>query len=164
MKRPVIKPTPTPLDQVLDIAGLVALAVLWGIVTVAYGALPDTIPTHFNASGAPDAFGNKSTILGLPILGTILFTSMTLLNKYPHLFNYPVNITVENAAAHYAHASRMIRTIRLAVIITFSLVVWQVIQHTRGQAGLSGGLFMALVLGLVLAPTLWFAIRAYRIG
>jgi uncharacterized membrane protein len=161
-KRPVIELTPTPRDQILDMAGWVFLALLWAIIAISYGSLPDTIPTHFGASGQPDAFGPKATILGLPALGTAIFGGMTLLNRYPHLFNYPVNITEENALAHYTHATRMIRFIKVSVILTFTLVVWEIIRHARGQTGLSGGLFMAIVLGLVVAPVLWFTIRAYR--
>ena len=67
-------------------------------MTVAnYFELPEIIPTHYNEAGEADSYGDKLNILALPIISTLLFIGLTILNKRPHLFNYPSEITKENA-------------------------------------------------------------------
>ena len=41
---------------------LLVAALPLGYLLSIYGSLPDTIPTHFNASGKPDGFGNRSMV------------------------------------------------------------------------------------------------------
>jgi uncharacterized membrane protein len=41
---------------------LLIAAVPLGYLLSTYGSLPETIPTHFNASGKPDGFGGRSTV------------------------------------------------------------------------------------------------------
>ena len=45
--------------------------ILWGNALYLYKKLPDTIPTHFDISGKPDTWGNKSSLFLLPITATI---------------------------------------------------------------------------------------------
>jgi len=63
---------------------LVILFILipFGYAYYLYPSLPQTIPTHFNASGEADAWGDKSTIYLLPtIMGiTSIFVFLVLSN------------------------------------------------------------------------------------
>lgn len=45
----------------------------------------------------------------LPVTSAILFPGMSLVNRAPHIFNYPVRITSENALIQYTNAPRLIR-------------------------------------------------------
>jgi uncharacterized membrane protein len=75
---------------------LILLLAMWGFAAWTYDALPDPMPVHFCASGAPDRFVEKSTlewmVLPLSALGmTVLLYASALLvplvRRKPHLVN-----------------------------------------------------------------------------
>lgn len=118
-KRPVLKLEPQTTDIVIEAVGWFALIVLWVVTLFYYSNLPDTIPMHFNLAGKVDSYGDKYEIFSLPVVGTILFVGITILNKFPHIFNYLVEITKENALSQYQSATRMLRILKLVVILIF---------------------------------------------
>lgn len=151
--RPKIKLTPTRLDNKLELTGTIFLVVLWALTIYTFLKLPTTIPIHFNASGQPDDHGNKLTLLILPILATIIYLGMTQLNKFPHIFNYMIKITVENAEKQYTIATRMLRFLKLAILIIFSLIILFTYLTTIGVTNGLGFWFLPLTYGLLLIPT-----------
>lgn len=66
----------------LELIPLLLLVLALYLVLSNHAALPDTIPTHFNAQGIADDWGNKSTLfflLGLNAFIYILFTTLNIL-------------------------------------------------------------------------------------
>jgi hypothetical protein len=51
-------------------AGLIAIFILFGSD---YGVLPATVPTHFDAVGAPNGWGSKTSLVILPAVATLFF-------------------------------------------------------------------------------------------
>ena len=129
--RPKIKLKLNTTDKLIEIVGWIAVLGIWVLTIVNYFELPEIIPTHYNGTGKADGFGSRSTILVLPIISTILFIGLTVLNKYPHILNYATEITKENAVQHYANATRLLRFLKLIVVIVFGLIVLRTIQNTR---------------------------------
>ena len=60
-------------DRALLAVGLLALAGSALFLALSWRAMPDQIPTHFDAAGQIDGWGPKSTALILPILGVLMF-------------------------------------------------------------------------------------------
>ena len=116
-KRPRIELKLTQIDKILEIFGWIAIFGIWTLTLTNYFELPEIIPTHYNGTGKADGFGNKANILTLPIVSTILFVGMTILNKYPHVFNYQSEITDENALHQYTNATRMMRVLKLVIVL-----------------------------------------------
>ncbi|GGW49610.1 DUF1648 domain-containing protein [Arenibacter certesii] len=160
--RPKIKPILTTTDKAIELVGWLALIGIWVLTLVNYSTLPETIPIHFNGAGKADGFGNKENILSLPIVSTILFIGMTVLNKYPHVFNYPSTITKENALQNYTNATRMIRFLKLIIVIVFGLIVFKIIDNVKGKADGLGAWFLPLILGLIFIPTAYYLMKAIR--
>lgn len=157
--RPRLKAPLHSSDKVVEILGWACLLFLWMWTLVYYGSLPDIIPTHYNAAGEADAFGDKRHILGLPVVATLLFVGMSILNQYPHIFNYPNEINAENALHQYTQATRMMRYLKLAIVITFGAIVVQTTRHAMQSASDLGGWFLPIVLLLFLGPTFYFLIK-----
>ncbi|MFM7328924.1 MAG: DUF1648 domain-containing protein, partial [Bacteroidota bacterium] len=63
----------TKADRLIEITGWALVVVLWGLAISAYPTLPETIPTHFNATGEVDGSGPKDMIWIAPIIGSLLF-------------------------------------------------------------------------------------------
>lgn len=121
--KPKIQLQLTLFDKVLETLCLVFFVILWFITIWNYSSLPETIPTHFDFKGDADHFGGKGTIFGIPIITTILYILLTILNKYPHLHNYATKVTLENAEKNYTRSTRLLRIIKLTIILVFLLVV-----------------------------------------
>ena len=83
--KPKVKLRLSTVDKLLEAVSLIILLIIWGIVFFNYSNLPQTIPTHYNASGQADAFGGKEEIWKPLIVLTILFIVLTFFNKFPQL-------------------------------------------------------------------------------
>lgn len=160
--RPKIKLELTTVDRMGELAGWLAVFAFWGLTIKNYTTLPDIIPTHYNAAGEADGFGGKATLLFLPSIATIIFVGMTVLNRYPHIFNYPVNITADNAIRHYTNATSMIRYLKLILVVIFGMIAFKTIQHANGQAVGLGIWFLPLTLVLTFIPLIFFMAKSLK--
>lgn len=160
--RPKLNLELSPTDQVLEIIGWFALVALWWLTLMSYAQMPDTIPTHYSLAGEADGYGSKETILTLPLIGTILFVGMTILNRYPHIFNYPTEITAENALKQYTNVTRMIRYLKLTILLVFSLIVFKTFQTATGQADGLGSWFYFALFGLLSIPSAFFVSKLLK--
>tara|TARA_R110000782_G_scaffold106751_3_gene195086 strand:+ start:946 stop:1452 length:507 start_codon:yes stop_codon:yes gene_type:complete len=162
-ERPKIKFDLTKTDKVIEVTGWTLLIGTWILAILSFPDLPESIPTHFNAAGEADGFGEKTNIFVLPIVGTILFIGMTLLNKNPHIFNYPTAITNENALSQYSNAVRMIRVLKLIIVFVFGLILVRTLQNIKGNVEGLGAWFLPLTIGLFIIPTCYFLIKSMKI-
>ncbi|MGJ8594111.1 MAG: DUF1648 domain-containing protein [Aquaticitalea sp.] len=160
--RPRLKLQLSPTDKMLEIFGGMSIVGIWSLALINYVELPETIPIHYNAAGEADGFGNKVNIFALPLVSTILFIGMTILNKYPHVFNYLKEITKDNAVHQYTFATRLIRYLKLTIVLIFGLIVIRTIQNANGNANGLGAWFLPLTLGLIFIPMIYFLIRGNR--
>jgi uncharacterized membrane protein len=161
-ERPKITLIPSTADKLVDLLGWIMLLAMWGYTISHYSTLPDTIPTHFNAAGEADGFGSKASIIGLPVIATLLFIGLTVLNRYPHIFNYPTAITQDNALRLYTLATRMLRYLKLVLVLVFGGIELMTIQHATGKAAGLGVWFLPLTLVLVFLPLIYFVVKSVQ--
>ena len=159
--RPKIKLPLEPLDKTLEISGKFIILLIWILALIAFFKMPDTIPIHFNAAGQPDNYGNKGTIFILPIIATIIFIGLTILNRYPHIFNYVTAITEANASDQYLIATRMIRFIKLIIAIVFTAIVLITFLTSVNITNGLGSWFLPLTIGLIFIPTIYSIIMSF---
>ncbi len=150
----------TKADKAVEVTGWLLVFAVWGMTITSYQRLPDSIPTHYNGAGVADGFGDKWMILTLPLIATVLFVGLTILNRFPHLFNYPANLTAGNALGHYTNATRMIRYLKTIIVFIFGLISYQTMRHANGQTDGLGAWFLPLILGLIFVPILYFLTKA----
>ncbi len=162
-ERPKIKLELTKADKVIECIGWALLLGNWVIAILSFSGLPESIPTHFNAAGEADAFGAKTNIFVLPVIGMVLFIALTMLNKNPHIFNYPKTITNENALSQYSNATRMIRVLKLIIVFVFGLLLVMTVQNANGNVDGLGTWFLPFFIGLIIIPTLYFLIKSMKI-
>lgn len=161
--RPDIQPGFTRIDRLLEITAWLCMVALWMMVIWFYDRLPEVIPTHFNAAGEVDDTGDKIVLFLLPGIGTLLFIGLTILSRYPRIFNYPVEIHTENAFRQYTNAVRMLRFLKGIVAVIFLWITAAVILKAGGQtSGSIGTWALPLMLALILLPMLYFVIKAIR--
>jgi uncharacterized membrane protein len=161
-KRPRIKLQLKQTDKIIEIVGWISVVGIWALPLINYFDLPEIIPIHFNGAGKADGFGNKTHIFILPIISTLLFIGLTILNKHPHIFNYPSQITKENAVDQYTNATRMMRVLKLVIVLLFGLIVFKTIQNVNGHADGLGTWFLPFTIGLFIMLTLYFLMMSMK--
>jgi len=157
-ERPKIKLELTGIDKIIELFGWFSVLVIWVYTMVNFSKLPDTIPTHFNAMGEADDFGGKASILALPIIATIIFVGISILSRFPHIFNYPVNITKENAQRQYSMATRLMRYVNLITVLILGYITFSTIQSAKGQTVGLGTWFLPVSLGVVFIPIIYYIV------
>ena len=152
----------SPLDKNIELTAYIILFVLWVLTTITYFNLPDNIPIHYNASGVPDNFGKKSTIIMLPIIGTILFLLLTYLNKHPRILNKSTAFTGENTQHEYIYRTRTIRLLKLAIVIIFSLIVLFTYLTAVGKTKGLGIWFLPFIICILMIPTIYLILKTFK--
>lgn len=161
-KRPRITLKLTTIDILLEIIGWSLLAFLWFLTLSEYSRLPQTIATHFNSSGKIDDYGNKDTIFLLPIITTVMFVGLTILNRFPHLFNYATEITEENAERQYKNATKLLRFLKLSIVLIFTFIAYRTQEIAKGNAVDLGKWFLPVAIALVQIPLFYFLIQSFK--
>jgi len=152
----------TVTDYFFEILGWLVLLSMWIIVIKNYPNLPNSIPIHFDIKGNANQYGEKHHIIFLALLSTFLFTCLTVLNRVPHLFNYTIPISSNNAEVQYSNATRMIRYIKIVIVFIFGLIAFKIIQ---AEAFSNTGLwiwFFPLTTSLIFLPLVCFLIKSYK--
>jgi len=146
----------------MEAAGWLMLLLLWIYNAYLYNILPQTIPVHFNAAGKVDGYGDKITLFLMPAVGTLLMIGITILNRYPHVFNYPLEITEDNALHQYTLATRFIRQLKICILLVFWLICMQTRQTALGYTDGLGTFITIFSIVAVLLPTLMYVISAKK--
>lgn len=160
---PKIKIEPSKSDRALKSLTLILLVAIWIAVLINYSGLPEIIPIHFNLYGEADGFGNKGFLFLIPILATIIFIGITWLSKHPHIFNYPIKITEENALRQYKNATALMRFLNLFTVIAFGIIVIEILMTAKHQAQILGGWLIPTIFILIFPLTLYFIIKAFKL-
>jgi len=135
--RPHIKIPLTTLDYLLEIVSLlVVLATI--ILYAAYWIF------------SPEEYSIKIVLLfTLPVTSVSMYAMLTILNKYPHIFNFPVNVTEENAFFLYKTATSMMRWIKMLCCLLFAYIVWiiakEAITHQKMEFGIVFGILITSI-------------------
>ena len=158
--RPKIKLQLTKGDKALETLCLIVLIILWGGTIAGYPGLPEQIPTHFNAAGEADDYGSKNSIFILPIVATLVYIGMSVLNQYPHIYNYPTTVTEKNARRLYTSVTKLMRTLKLIVTVIFAGIVYMTYRSVFMNNDGLGRWFLPTVLGLLLLPVIIFLVRS----
>jgi uncharacterized membrane protein len=163
MSRPRISIPLTATDWVLEVAGLVGIIVTIGFTLTWYNDLPDTIPRHYNVAGQPDGFSGKSILYTLTAVPIMTYLILTVVLRFPHLFNYPLEITEENAERQYKNATRMIRAIKTFLVLIFGYLTYSTIKNGLGEMQGLGTWFTPTTLVSVLGTVVYFIYQTFKL-
>lgn len=146
----------------VEVLGWLLVGLMWILTFLYYEKLPDTIPVHYNIAGQIDGYGSKTSLLVLPAVATVLFVGLTILNRFPWIFNYPVKITADNAHRQYSMATGMIRYLKTTIVLVFGYLSYMTMRNSGvNSSGLSMW-FLPIVLCLIFLPIVIYLIKAFR--
>jgi uncharacterized membrane protein len=161
-KRPKLSIPLTPTDisaEVLALAALVCSAVIRFLIVP---KLANVIPTHFDASGAADLWGPKTTIYPLFYIVIWTYVGLTILSRFPHFFNYPWPITEENAQAQYRIARSMMIWMKAEILLTLTYSTWGISRVSMGVSNSLGLWFIPVFLVVLFGTTAFHIFKLYK--
>lgn len=140
---------------------IVSLLCLIGVVVyliLAWNTITDKIPAHYNAAGEVNRWGNKSELIVLPIISWLMFGLITLIERFPSIWNTGVRITDDNRTEVYRLLKNLIAVVKMFVLLMFgsltvisslslSLPVWYILAF----------------IGLLFGAIAYFAVRLTRL-
>jgi uncharacterized membrane protein len=89
---------------------------------IVWSQLPDKVPGHFNGAGEIDRWGSKYELIAIPIISLFMFLGISLMEKYPSVWNTGVTVTEENKERVYREVKNMIVTLKLLIPLTFTFI------------------------------------------
>jgi len=156
-KRPRIKVPFETVDVIIEFISITLLILMWVYCIVNYMELPDTIATHFNGAGEPNGYGSRQTVWIIPIIATVMYIGLFILNKYPHTHNYMVNITEENALKNYKFSTRIVRVVNFLCVLLMTYITYMIVESAFGKQFNLGTWFVPLVIGVsIILPIIMF--------
>lgn len=161
-KNPVIEIPTRPTDVILDLMGAGCILFMFVYGAMHYGSLPDTIPTKFGVDGNPTQWSPKPILWLLPVIGLITWKGMYILNKYPHIFNYPVKITPENAYYQYLAATRLIRYLNTGIALMWVYFFVSMIQMAMGEVNSMSKWMLPITLTVTIGPVIVYLFYATK--
>ncbi len=161
-KRPRLDIKPNAKERTTETICWVALVLFLSFTVYAYNVLPDTIPTHFNGKGNVDATGDKATFWIMPIMAVFTFLLLTVFNRFPHTFNYMVEITEDNAEFQYRTAMQMMRVLKLMMVILFFLISITIFLTAKGVINGGGIPMIIIALSLPVIPIIYYFVKMKR--
>jgi len=157
---PKIKIELTGLDKLLEAIIWILIIIHWVMVLYFYPKLPESIPIHFNAHGEVDGYGSPNTLFDLPIISTITIVGMSILCRFPHIFNFPMQITPENIERQYKNAIRLLRVLNLLIATLFVCITYEVIAVATNKHFVEIGWIMPVILVLIFVTLIVYFVKS----
>lgn len=158
-QRPRLNPPRTLPDYIAEalslagiLAGLMLLAFVWT-------DLPGDVPRHFGFSGEPTAWSGQWSIVAPIVIAIITYAGLTVLGRVPHVYNYLVPITEENAAIQYRLGRSMVIWLKTFCVWMFVVIVW---TQARVALGETDGLNPIIIFGFLIAIHVAMAVFLIR--
>ena len=110
----------------LDIfEAIVSLSCLVGVtlyLILAWNTIPAKVPMHYNAAGEVNQWGSKSGLIIFPIISWMIFGMITLIERYPQIWNTGVRITKENRDQVYRLLKDLIAWVKMITLSIFGFL------------------------------------------
>ena len=145
-------------DIFIEVICLVCLISITTLLVVLWSGLPAQLPAHFNAAGEIYRMGDKGGLIFLVVINWVLYAFITVLERFPQIWNTGVAVTEENKGRVYRVLKSMIGTVKLICVLDFTYMAWKMIQGQSLPAA-----FTLVVLAAVFGSIIFFLIRLFRV-
>ncbi|MDQ0270588.1 DUF1648 domain-containing protein [Cytobacillus purgationiresistens] len=163
MNRPVLKLRRTKSEWIWDIIGGLSFISAIVFLIISWAQLPEQVPGHYNAAGEVDRWGSKFELFILPIIGIFMWLFLGILEKFPHVHNYPDRLNEANAEAFYLNSRKLLNVTKNICLISFGTILVQSIRLALGWSESLGMWFLPVLCVGVMIPIILGMVRASKI-
>lgn len=107
------------------VVNIICVGLLLGIVVYlmfSWERIPEKIPGHYNVAGDIDRWGSKEELLILLIITWIMYIGLTVIEKFPQMWNTGVQVTEQNKEQVYRILKKLLETVKLVTVAAFSFI------------------------------------------
>lgn len=140
----------TTESTIFEIVFAIVLIVVWGLIIWMICRAPDIVPTHFDGSGRPNAYGSPIGIVIPSIIITVAAIICMVIAYFPRYINMPFKITNNRQVELTARSVRVVG-------ITFQILSLVVVYTLLGMESPSV-IPILLVIALILLEILVISI------
>ncbi|MCM0649072.1 DUF1648 domain-containing protein [Clostridium swellfunianum] len=162
-KNPKLKIPFTRLEKLIEIVAALGIIINVILPAVYWSKLPVRFATHFNIEGNPDGWGGRGTLLPIPIILMILYSLLSLLEKYPEIYSYAREITEKNVEAQYKNARKMIIFLKAELVYLFVYLQWSIIQGAFNNHFPMGPAFIFVELSVIFGTIAYFIYKSIKL-
>jgi len=152
------------LDYIIEFSSLLSVLCTIVLFVIFWNNAPQIVPIHYNIYGVADRFGSKTILIILPIISSMTYIGLTVLNKFPQVFNFPAKVTEENKVILYKIATRMIRWIKLFICLLFADIVRQGAKMTYNQEYRLGSVSLFIFIACIMFCLIFYIAKMIRIS
>ncbi len=145
-------------DILVEVCCLVCLIGLLIYLVTVWQRIPDEIPGHYNAMGEIDRITSKRSLIALPIITWIMYAGVTVIGKFPQIWNTGVTVTEANKEKVYRVLKNMLGTLKLLMVITFTYLT----VHSALAKPLPA-LFLPISVGILFGSLIFFIFKLVKI-
>jgi uncharacterized membrane protein len=135
------------------------LAILyWMTYAALNGAerLPNRIPTHFDISGRPNAWGSPGFLWFLPAVAAGIYLLLTVLGSIRfRRYNLPIAVNETNLPFIQEQTILLVAWIKCEMLCLFAYLQWSIIQSARDGAFRFSPLLIPVFLALIFSTVGW---------
>ena len=108
------------LDVIETVVSLLCIVGAVVYLFLAWGSIPDRVPGHYNALGEVDHWSGKNRLIVLPIISWLIFGFITLVERYPQIWNTGITVTEQNRERVYRLLKNLIALVKMYVLLMFA--------------------------------------------
>ena len=163
MYRPILKLPKTKFEKLWDYigCGIFMLSILY--IFIMWSEIPEEVPGHFNGAGEVDRWGTKIELFILPFIGVFLWVLLSLLEKAPHMHNYPARLNENNVKVFYLNSRKTLNEIKNLCLIIFAVISFQMVRIAIGEIETIGWWLLPIVLIGTAIPIIKGIVATFKI-
>ena len=124
---------------------------------VSWDKIPQEIPRHYNGAGEADIISSKTSLVFTLAVAWILFIGITIIERYPQIWNTGVTVTENNRERVYRTLKGMINMIKLTLVVVFSYTI------INSSLGLNlSPYFLPVFLILIFGTLIFYIVRLVK--
>ncbi len=140
------------LETILEVTALLFIIgpAVWLIYS--WSEIPERVPTHFNFGGNPDSWGNKSSLIILPLISLFLYVLLTLVGQLIRK-----QLRQFSGGQGQPPPLRLLKTVTMLAALKaeiawlFAYIAWASVTTARGEIDGIGAFALVVFLLLVAA-------------
>ena len=153
----------TTYDKILEVIAISALVWAFYPLLFYYNIDSDALlPTHFNLAGEADGWGGRSILWIIPPIALLFYIRLSVLQKFPKIYNYPCKITEQNADYLYKMGEQLIRHIKVSVVLMFAFVSNDIYAVITGKLSSPNLLVIGILVAIMLLSIIIYIIKMKR--
>lgn len=160
--RPKLQIPRSAVEKGLEALTIIGFLFSLFLIYRCWNLLPERIPSHYNFEGHPDGWSIKETLFIFPGVIFIIFTAISVLERFPNIYNYAFQLTEKNISRQYFLARNLLGWLKFEIAWFFAYIEWKTIEVSMGQARGLGPAFVFIFLAFIFGSVAVYFWQAYR--